>query len=137
MVNYPAGVAELIQALTRAWNKGDSTNFASHFAEDGDLVNIHGMRLRGRRAIAGLYDMLFRSVFRRSSIEGEVSAFRRLCDNSLWVQARVSLHLPLGIMAGDHHAICTLLLMRNGSDWHIASLHNTLVADGMERQLVA
>ena len=95
------------------------------------------MRLRGRGAIAGLYDMLFRSVFRRSRIEGEVSAWRRLCENTIWVQARVSLHLPFGNMAGDHHAICTLVLLRRGSDWQIASLHNTLVADGMERRLVA
>jgi uncharacterized protein (TIGR02246 family) len=137
MVKYPAGVAELIQALARAWTQGDSIQFAGLFTEDGDLVTIHGMRLRGRGAIAGLYDMLFRSVFRRSSIGGEVRACRRLCENTLLLQMHVTLHLPLGNMAGDHHAVCTLALLRDGANWQVASLHNTLVADGMERRLVA
>jgi uncharacterized protein (TIGR02246 family) len=53
----------VIAGAIRAWIDGDGIEFASHFTEDADLVNIHGMHVRGRQAIAGLYDMLFRSVF--------------------------------------------------------------------------
>ncbi len=132
-----AGIAELIRTLTKAWNSGDSRAFASLFAEDGDMINIYGMRVSGRRAIAGLYDMLFRSVFRRSRIEPEISGARELCDGIVMVQARVALEVPLGAMAGDHEAVCSVLVQRRGEEWRVTSLHNTLVSDGAERQLVA
>jgi len=55
------GVDDVVGGMTRAWNAGDSIEFASYFAEDGDVVNIHGMRVHGRAAIAGLvYDALRR-----------------------------------------------------------------------------
>ena len=57
----------VIAGAMRAWNNGDGVDFASYFTEDADLVNVHGMHVRGRQAIAGLYDMLFRSVFAGAS----------------------------------------------------------------------
>ena len=56
--------AAVVQGMSTAWNAGDSVTFARFFAEDGDVVDIRGMRLRGRASIASLYDTLFRSVFR-------------------------------------------------------------------------
>ena len=60
-------------SLTRSLPFWVTAAFASYFTEDGDLVNIHGMRMRGQPAIAGIYDMLFRGVFRSSRLEPEVS----------------------------------------------------------------
>jgi uncharacterized protein (TIGR02246 family) len=130
-------IAEVVQSLSKAWNTGDSRAFASHFTEDGDLVNIHGMRMRGRAAIAGLYDMLFRGVFRRSRVQSKLSESRRLCDDAVLMHMRVEVHIPLGPMAGDHDCMCSAVLQRRGEQWRVASLHNTLVSDGAERQLVA
>jgi len=42
----------VIAGAMRAWINGDGVDFASHFTEDADLVNIHGMHIRGRQAIA-------------------------------------------------------------------------------------
>ena len=131
------GLSELAQSLTRAWNSGDSTAFASHFTDDGDFINIYGMRMRGQASIAGVYDMLFRSVFRRSRLEPVIHGSRRLCENAVLVHAQVGVHVPLGSMAGDHAAVCSMVLQRSGEQWLVASLHNTLISDGAERQLVA
>ena len=133
----PEGIGDLVVALTKAWHRGDYAGFASHFAEDGEVVNIYGMRIRGRAAIAGLYDMLFRSVFYRSRVAPEFSGARRLCEDAMLVHMRVGLHVPFGSMAGDHDCVCSVVLERHGSQWRVASLHNTLVSDGVERQLVA
>lgn len=130
-------IAELVQSLSRAWNTGDSAAFASHFTEDGDMVNIHGMRMRGQASIASLYDMLFRSVFRRSRVECELSGSRRLCDDAVLMHMRVAVHIPLGPMVGNHACICSLVVQRREEQWRVASLHNTLVSDGAVRQLVA
>ena len=130
-------LGELVQTITRAWNDGDSTAFASNFTEDGDLVNIYGMRLTGKASIAGVYDMLFRGVFRRSRLSPEISTTRRLCENTILAQLRVGVQIPLGAMAGDHDCICSVVLQRDAKQWRVSSLHNTLVSDGIERQLVA
>jgi uncharacterized protein (TIGR02246 family) len=132
-----AAIVKLVRSLRKAWNTGDSTAFASHFAEDGDLVNIHGMRISGRAAIASIYDLLFRSVFRRSRVESELSGSRKLCDDAILVHMRVEVHIPLGPMAGIHDCVCSAVLQRTGDQWRVASLHNTLVSDGVARQLVA
>jgi uncharacterized protein (TIGR02246 family) len=137
MVKSPAEVAEVVQRLTRAWNSGDSTAFAGEFAEDGDIVNIYGMRLRGRATIAGVYDMLFRSVFKRSRIAAEVNSSRNLCNEAFMLQLRIAVHVPSGNMAGDHDAVCSMVLQREGRSWRVGSLHNTLVNEGLERSLVA
>jgi len=130
-------VGEVVQTIARAWNRGDSTAFASSFTEDGDLVNIYGMRLNGKASIAGVYDMLFRGVFRRSHLSPEICTARRLCENTMLVQLRVGVQIPLGAMAGEHDCICSVVLQRQAKQWRVSSLHNTLVSDGVERQLVA
>jgi uncharacterized protein (TIGR02246 family) len=130
-------ISEIVRDIAKAWNRGDSTAFASYFTEDGDLVNIHGMRMRGPAAIANIYDMLFRGVFRRSRLEPEVSGSRQLCENTLLIQLRVGLSVPFGGMAGEHDCICSAVIQRDASQWRVASLHNTLVSNGAARQLVA
>lgn len=137
MRNSAPEIAGLVEGLTRAWNAGDSRAFAAHFSDDCDLVNIHGMRLHGRASIAGVYDMLFRSVFRRSRIDAEICMSRALCSQALAVQVRVALHVPGGSLQGDHDAVCSLILQRHESGWLVGSLHNTLVSEGAERRLVA
>lgn len=127
----------MLQALTKAWNTGNSTAFASQFAEDGDMINIHGMRLRGRAAIAGLYDMLFRSVFHRSRVKSEIKITRQLCEDTCLIHLQVDFTCPIGPMAGEHHAVCSMVAQRRGNHWQAASLHNTLVSAGAAGQLVA
>jgi uncharacterized protein (TIGR02246 family) len=133
----PEPISSVIYGLAEAWNAGNSIGFASYFAEDGDLVNIHGMRLRGRAAIGGLYDLLFRSVFRRSIVTGEVAGSRTLCEDVVLLHLRVGIHIPAGSLAGNHDAVSSLVLKRRGPNWMVASLHNTLVTDGVDRKRMA
>ena len=84
--------------------------------------------MRGRQAIAGLYEILFRSVFVDASMEYEVSARRELCANSALLILRVEVSVPHGKMAGEHCAHTSMVLRQNGDGWAIASLQNTLVS---------
>ncbi|MEO8373471.1 MAG: SgcJ/EcaC family oxidoreductase [Candidatus Solibacter sp.] len=118
----------VLRGVSRAWNDGDGIEFARYFTEDADLVNMHGMHVRGRQAIAGLYQMLFRSVFADTCLEYEVSGRRELCANSTLVHVRVEISVPRGQMVGDHHAQSSIVLQQNGDGWAIASLQNTMVS---------
>ena len=118
----------VLKGVSRAWNDGDGIEFASYFTEDADLVNVHGMHVRGRQAIAGLYQMLFRSVFADTCVEYEVSGSRKLCANSTLMHVRVELSVPRGQMVGDHHTQTSIVLQQIGDGWAIASLQNTMVS---------
>ena len=120
-------IEAVIGGLIRAWNNGDALAFASYFEEEADLVNIHGMHLHGRQAIAGLYDMLFRSIFLASTTEARFSGKRFLAKNIALVHARVEFHGHSGPLAGTHDAVSSLLMIRHGSQWQVASLHNTRI----------
>ena len=119
--------AEVIQGMERAWNDGDSQRFTSYFAEDADLVNIHGMRVHGRESIAVLYGLLFRGVFAYSRMNCNVSRSRRLCDDSELLQLRVAIRVRMGQMAGDHDVMSSVVLRRKKTEWQVASLQNTLI----------
>jgi uncharacterized protein (TIGR02246 family) len=121
-------IEAVIGGLVKAWNKGDALGFAGYFQEDADLVNIHGMYLHGRQSIAGLYDMLFRSIFADSSTSAKISAKRFLNKTTAIVHALVEVESPRGAMAGRHDALTSLLLVRDGPHWQIAAQHNTLVS---------
>jgi uncharacterized protein (TIGR02246 family) len=118
----------VIAGAMRAWIEGDGIEFASHFTEDADLVNIHGMHVRGRQSIAGLYDMLFRSVFAGSGLRYEGSTRRQLREDMVMVHMRMAVKICRGHLAGEHHALSSAVLAQNANGWAIASLHNTLVA---------
>src|SRR5213078_491952 len=117
--------AGIIDALETAWNDGDSLRFASYFAEDADLVNIHGMRVLGRGSIAGLYGLLFRSVFANSRLTCSVNRSRMLCQDAALVQVKV--RVRAGQAAGDHDVVASIILQRENQEWQVASLHNTRV----------
>ena len=118
----------VIAGAMRAWMDGDGIEFASHFTEDADLVNIHGMHVRGRQAIAGLYDMLFRSVFAGCGLIYKGSTLRQLREGMVMVHMRMAVKICRGHMAGEHDALSSAVLARDGKGWAIASLNNTLVA---------
>lgn len=120
-------IESVIGGLARAWNNADAMAFAGFFQEDADLVNIHGMHLHGRQAIAGLYDMLFRSIFASSNTAVVINTKRYLTKTVALVHARVEFHGSHANMAGAHNAVTTCLMVRDGSRWQVASLTNTLV----------
>jgi uncharacterized protein (TIGR02246 family) len=114
-------------ALVRAWNAGNALAFAGFFTVEADLVNIHGMHLRGRQAIAGIYEMLFRSIFAGSSVRGEVDSLRMLHKNVALVHLKVRLTIRSAPQAGSHNLVTTLVMLHEGSHWQVTSLHNTMV----------
>jgi uncharacterized protein (TIGR02246 family) len=113
--------------MVRTWNAGDALAFAGYFAEDADLVNIHGMHLRGRQAIAGLFEMLFRSVFAKARVSGVVSSTRTLRKAVALVHLKFAIDAPAGNWRGNRDAVSSVVLVHDTATWRVASMHNTLV----------
>ena len=120
-------IESVVAGLIRAWNSRDALAFAGYFAEDGDLVNVHGMHLRGRQAIAAVYEMLFRSAFATSTLAAVVSKERSLRKGVALAHVRFDLNVVGGPRAGLQHVLSSLVLMREAAHWQVLSLHNTVV----------
>ena len=124
-----ANTETVITGLIRAWNAGSAMEFAGFFTENADLVNIHGMHLKGRQAIAGLYEMLFRSVFAESCVDLPVSTRRSLRADVELVHMKTKITIQRGHLAGEQNLIVSFVMTHHGNRWMVSSMHNTLAAE--------
>jgi uncharacterized protein (TIGR02246 family) len=119
---------ELIGRLERAWNEADGRAFGEPFSAKSDFVTIRGDHLRGQEAIAAGHQAIFDSIYKGSSTNFELIQARELSDDVILAHATALLRAPSGPLAGEHSAVQSLVLVREGNEWKIAGFHNTLVA---------
>jgi len=118
-------IERVIESLTSAWNAGNGAAFGRSFAPDADFVNIYGMQVIGRDAVAGMHQMIFDGVYRGSRVAFSLAKARSLGTGVALAHVDARLHVPQGPMAGEMHTLATAVLVREGSGWSIASFHNT------------
>ena len=121
--------AALVTRLENAWNSADGAAFVAPFAEDADFVNVLGMHVRGRDAIAAGHEQIFRTVYAGSKVAYRVEGARLLRPDVALVHVQAGLDVPGGPMAGHHAARYSMVLTRDGGEWRIASFHNTVIRD--------
>jgi uncharacterized protein (TIGR02246 family) len=133
MTEDHGSIADEAQALAtqmeNAWNSADGPAFVAAFAEDADFVNVLGMHVRGRDAIAAGHDQIFRTVYAGSRVAYRVESTRLLRPDVALVHVEAGLDVPGGPMAGHHDARYSMVLTRDGGEWRIASFHNTFIRD--------
>jgi uncharacterized protein (TIGR02246 family) len=119
---------ELIGHLERAWNEAGGRAFGKPFTADADFVDIRGEYHRGQEAIAAGHQAIFDSIYKGSSANYKLIQARELSDDVILAHATALLKVPSGPLAGEHNAVQSLVLVREGDEWKIAGFHNTLVA---------
>ena len=65
----------VIQSLDKAWNQGDGTAWAVHYAEDGEFINVRGAVFEGRPVVEKHHKEILTSSFKGSKVK---SVIRRL-----------------------------------------------------------
>jgi uncharacterized protein (TIGR02246 family) len=129
MATSPENVAnELIGRLEQAWNEADGRAFGEPFSADADFVDIRGEYHHGQEAIAAGHQAIFDSIYKGSSTNFKLIQARELLDDVFLAHATAVLRAPSGPLAGEHNAVQSLVLVREGGEWKIAGFHNTLVA---------
>jgi uncharacterized protein (TIGR02246 family) len=118
----------VLNQLGDAWNAADGQAFGAPFAADADFVAIRGDHHHGQGAIAHGHQAIFDSIYRGSQQTYDLLQARALTDDVVLAIAQGNLNAPGGPMAGESQSTATLVLVRDGEDWQIASFHNTLVA---------
>jgi uncharacterized protein (TIGR02246 family) len=118
-------VRPTFEALSTAWENGDGDAFALQCTDDADFVNIIGMHVQGRAAIAELHDKIFKSIYARSTVKFTPLIARILTDDMVLVIVSSQVEVPSGPRQGIVDAIATVLMQRIESRWRIASFQNT------------
>lgn len=106
--------------MEQGWAAGDSTAFASVFAEDVDFVTVRGEELFGRRAVAVGHGQLFAGPYRDTKLTAEISLIRPLTSEVSVVHVTSSI-APAGITT---HA--QAVVVRRSGGWEIAAFHNMI-----------
>lgn len=124
----PRPIAEAItRHLEDAWNAGDGRAYGDPFAEDAGYITVLGHLIQSRSAIAGSHQSIFKTIYRNSTVRQKVIGARALTDDVIVAHVDIVLSVPSGHIAGDHNAIQTLILVRQGEGWRVAHFQNTLV----------
>jgi len=116
----------LVATLESAWNAGAGDAFAAPFAPDADFVNVRAEHHQGRQAIAAGHTGILRSIYAGSTNQYVVKSARLLTSEVALVHVAAVLDVPSGPLAGRMTALYSMVLVRTGSGWQIASFHNTL-----------
>ena len=121
-------VAGIVAELEAAWNAADGGAFAQPFAEDADFVNIRGEHHRTRGAIAKGHHAILSTIYKDSVARFRVAAVRAIAPGVILAHVKSVLNAPTGPLAGEHHALFSMVIVRSAAGWSIASFLNTLAS---------
>jgi uncharacterized protein (TIGR02246 family) len=102
--------------------------FGAPFAEDAEFVNIRGEHHRTRDAIAKGHSAIFSTIYKGSGVRLQVAAVREIAAGVLLAHVKSVLNAPTGPLAGEHHALFSMVIVRGAAGWSIAAFHNTLAS---------
>ena len=136
--NDEAAIRKLIQEQVAAWNAGDATAFARHFATDGTFTNLLGMYFTGQEAFRDRHDQIFKGAYRGSTKIEDIVAIKfvrpdvAIVDSLQTVTGYQKL-LP-GTQADAKGRLRTRLLqvfVKDAEGWKIVTYHNVDVKAGV------
>jgi uncharacterized protein (TIGR02246 family) len=114
-----------IDALNAAWNRGDGKAFAAQCTEDVDFINLLGMHVKGRAAVIGMHETIFKGPFAGSTLEFSIECVRAVANDAIVAVVPGELEIPSGPVKGHVRTVATVLFVREESEWHVASFQNT------------
>lgn len=120
-----AVAAAIASRLETTWNEADAAAFAAEFTSDADFVNVRGEYGSGRDSIEAAHAHIWKTIYADSTIRYSVTRCRQLVPGVVIVHLDAHLRVPSGPLAGEIHAIPSLVLVQAGDRWQIAAFHNT------------
>src|ERR1051326_3462673 len=113
---------ELIQPIVNGWNQGEGKVFAIPFTEDADYVAAPGLYIKGHQQIASGHQQIFDTIYRGSQLQAQIASIRFLTVDIALMHIHFTVQAPSG---PEQKTLASLVAIRQGSGWGIASFHNT------------
>ena len=111
--------------LSQAWQRADGAGFAAACTDDVEFINLLGMHVTGRAAVAQLHATIFHGPYANSTVAFTIDHLRQTSADSVLVIAPSRLDIPAGPVKGTVLSIASVLLVRDGERWAVAHFHNT------------
>ena len=108
-----------------AWKIGDGAGVAEWCTDDVDFINILGMHVKGRPAVAELHNKILSGPYKDSTVTFTIESVRTIAPNAALVIAPGRVDVPAGPVKGIVSTVASVLLVRDGDRWKIANFHNT------------
>jgi uncharacterized protein (TIGR02246 family) len=115
-------------AFVNDWNRHDMKKFAELFAEDAQFVNVIGLWWSGRSEIQKQHEALHATRMRNSHLIATETAIHLLRPDVAVLHMRWQLSGDTGIdgvTLPTRRGVMSLVTVRTGSKWQIASAQNT------------
>lgn len=120
-------IRDLLGRMSSAWEAGDGAAYAAEFTEDARYVAATGARSTGREAIAESHQKIFDTFFKGTRLgSGYPAELQPVSPDAVLVHASGAVLFP-----GEDerrvppNGLLTMLTVRNGDAWRVASLSNT------------
>jgi len=123
-----AAVKEVGAAFVDDWNRHDMKSLGSLFAEDAQFVNVIGLWWHGRAEIQKEHEALHATRMRTSHLVNDETLVHLLGPDAAVLLTRWQLTGDTGIDGVTlpvRRGIMSLVAIRAGSHWQIASAQNT------------
>jgi uncharacterized protein (TIGR02246 family) len=125
-----AAIDARLQGLVDAWNAGDLEAYARPFTDDAVYVTYFGRKLIGREGIVEGHRRVFDGAYRGSRLLNSRASYRFLRpDVVVAVQDGGVETGPGASSEKDWRNTLTYVLVKNDSEWEIASFHNARVSN--------
>ena len=124
MPNIEPAMQNLVSSFAGAWNKHDAKAMASHFMENGDLINPAGRVANGRKEIETLFQDEQSSRFKTSRMNMTISRIRTLTPDIVILTNNCELsgvQFPTANEPQTMKAIATFVLQNDHGTWRIVS----------------
>ena len=89
-------VGPTIKALEHAWDRGDGAAFAAKCTADVDFINLLGMHVKGRQAVAATHEKIFRGPYAASTLKFGLEHVRPLSNDGVLAIVSGELKIPGG-----------------------------------------
>ncbi|GIO16094.1 hypothetical protein J19TS2_56490 [Cohnella xylanilytica] len=126
-------IDELFARLSEAWNRADGEAYGLCFTEDADYVTFMGQRLKGRRQIADVHQMLFNGPLKGSMLKSSAESgaeLRFLSPEVAIVHAIGEAQLASPAQdPNDRGSINTNVVVKAGGEWKITAFHNCRIQE--------
>jgi uncharacterized protein (TIGR02246 family) len=123
-----AAAQAVAAAMVDDWNRHDMKKFAALFTEDAQFVNVIGLWWRGRSEIQKQHEALHATRMRNSHLVSIETSVQLLRPDVAVVHTRWQLTGDTGIDGVTlpmRQGVMSLVIVRTGKGWRIASAQNT------------
>ncbi|MGW6703992.1 SgcJ/EcaC family oxidoreductase [Streptomyces sp. NPDC054956] len=122
-------VRSLLDELSDRWDSADAAGYGRLFTSDAAYVQFNGVMLDGRQEIEDMHDLMFRTMLYGTRLRCEEIESVRMIDEhtAVVVSTGAALFPWQREVTAKRLSRQTLILVREGGRWMIASFQNSRV----------